>query len=151
MFTRLFHISKWQHYRRLGRIWRWMHSFCSTKFGTSNLTIFRHFSLPLLFANKHCTLHTQLCCYLRFFDNFCPILTFTLLSCTHNVIENFRKPGFFRIFPNEVRTALQVWQVSILRWASRIAAKTAPFQVFRVFLTRKITAKTIAFCKFANS
>ena len=45
----------------------------------------------------------------------------------------FRKPGFFRIFPNEGRSALQVWQVSILRWASRIAAKTAPFQVFYFF------------------
>ena len=35
MFTRLFHISKWQHYRRLGKIRRWMHCFCSTKFGSS--------------------------------------------------------------------------------------------------------------------
>ena len=35
MFTRLFHISKWQHYRRLGRIRRWMHYFYSTKFGSS--------------------------------------------------------------------------------------------------------------------
>ena len=32
MFKRLFYISKWQHYRRLGRIRRWMHFFCSTKF-----------------------------------------------------------------------------------------------------------------------
>ena len=27
MFTRLFHISKWQHYWRLGKIRRWMHCF----------------------------------------------------------------------------------------------------------------------------
>ena len=35
MFTRLFHISKWQCYRRLGRIRKWMHCFYSTKFGSS--------------------------------------------------------------------------------------------------------------------
>ena len=34
-FARLFHISKWQHYRRLGRIRKWMHCFYSTKFGSS--------------------------------------------------------------------------------------------------------------------
>ena len=49
-----------------------------------------------------------------------------------------------------MRGALQVWQVSILRWASRIAAKTAPFQVFRVFLTRKINCqnyRSLQICK----
>ena len=35
MFTRLFHISKWQHNRRLGRIRRWKHCSYSTKFGSS--------------------------------------------------------------------------------------------------------------------
>ena len=34
-FTRSFHISKWQHYRRLGKIRRWMRCFYSTKFGSS--------------------------------------------------------------------------------------------------------------------
>ena len=87
-------------------------------------------------------LHPQCRWCVHFFDKFCSILTISS--------QIFRKPGFFRIFPNEGRSALQVWQVSILRWASRIAAKTAPFQVFRVFLTRKINCqnyRSLQICK----
>ena len=35
IFTRLFHISKWQHSKRLGRIRRWKHCSYSAKFGSS--------------------------------------------------------------------------------------------------------------------
>ena len=35
MFTRLFHISKWQYNRQLGRIRRWKHCSYSAKYGSS--------------------------------------------------------------------------------------------------------------------
>ena len=76
MFTRLFHISKWQHNRRLGRIRRWKHCSYSTKFGSSREQ--RPWLMP-----------TKILLYRH-----CPDLPFSIVRSV-NILITFSSPGGF--------------------------------------------------------